>query len=89
MHYTPITRRVTVSGGFHNAPEIALRARPDPRGGIQLSTGQAKRLLRHMCWITGCICDIRHGWVIEGVTRDELSEALYHAQRQIEDRRYK
>ena len=76
---TNITTLVTVSGGFHNAREINIRAKVDPRGGIKLSEGQAKRLGNHMCGIKGCICGMHHGWLVDGVTRDELSEAISEA----------
>ena len=73
------TKQITISGGFHNAGEITLRARVDPRGGIKLSEGQARRLGRHMCGVKGCICCMHHGWLVEGVSRRELSEALLDA----------
>lgn len=73
------TKTITVSGGFHNASEITIRAKVDPRGGIKVSVGQAKRLGRHMCGVKGCICGMHHGWLIDGVSRSELSEALADA----------
>lgn len=73
------TTLVTVSGGFHNAGEINIRAKVDPRGGIKLSDGQAKRLGNHMCGMKGCICGMHHGWLVEGVSRGDLSEALADA----------
>lgn len=73
------TKQITVSGGFHNVGDITLRAKIDPRGGIMLSAGQAKRLGDHMCGVKGCICGMHHGWVIDGVTRGDLAEALMDA----------
>ena len=70
------TKTITMSGGFHNASEITIRAKIDPRGGIVLSEGQAKKISNHMCGVKGCICGMRHGWIIEGSDRGELSEAL-------------
>ena len=73
------TIEFTVSGGFHNAGEITMRAKSDSRGGISLSTGQAKRLGNHMCGIKGCICGMHHGWLVDGVSRSDLAEALTDA----------
>lgn len=73
------TKQITISGGFHNASGITIRAKIDPRGGIVLSQGQAKRIGSHMCGVKGCICGMHHGWVIEGSDRGELSEALNEA----------
>jgi hypothetical protein len=73
------TKQVTVSGGFHKADEITIRAKVDPRGGIKLSQGQAKRLGNHMCGVKGCICGMHHGWLVSGVSRNDLSEALADA----------
>jgi hypothetical protein len=73
------TTTITVSGGFHNADEITLRAQIDPRGGIKLSEGQAKRLGDHMCGVKGCICGMHHGWLVRGISRNDLSEALADA----------
>ena len=70
------TKTFTVSGGFHGASEITLRAKIDPRGGIKLSAGQAKRLDGHMCGVPKCICGIHHGWLIDGVSKNDLSEAM-------------
>lgn len=73
------TKQITVSGGFHDADEITIRAKVDPRGGIKLSQGQAKRLGDHMCGVKGCICGMHHGWLVSGVSRNDLSEALADA----------
>ena len=70
---------VTVSGGFHSASEISLRAKVDPRGGIKLSDGQAKRLGNHVCGIRGCICGMHHGWLVDGVSKGDLAEAMHDA----------
>jgi hypothetical protein len=70
------TKTITVSGGFHNADDITIRAKVDPRGGIKLSQGQVKRLGDHMCGVKGCICGMHHGWLVRGVSRNDLSEAL-------------
>ena len=69
----------TVSGGFHNASEITMRAKVDPRGGVVLSQGQAKRLGDHMCGVKGCICGMHHGWLVDGLSRGDLAEALMDA----------
>lgn len=74
------TKQITVSGGFHHAGDITIRAKVDPRGGIKLSAGQVKRLGDHMCGIKGCICGMHHGWLVEGCTRNDLSEALMDAE---------
>lgn len=76
------TQNFTVNGGFHNVGEIAMRAKIDPRGGIQLSPAQARRLEAHMCTYKGCICGMHHGWLIKGVSRNDLSEALMDANAQ-------
>lgn len=70
------TKTITISGGFHNAGEITIRAKIDPRGGILISNGQAKKIRSHMCGVPGCICGMRHGWIINGSDSDELSEAI-------------
>lgn len=73
-------KQITISGGFHNAGAITVRAKIDPRGGITLSQHQAKRIGDHMCGIRGCICGMHHGWLIEGSDRNEISEAFRDAQ---------
>jgi hypothetical protein len=73
------TKQITVSGGFHNAGDITIRAKIDPRGGIKLSAGQAKRIGSHMCGIKGCICGMHHGWVIDGVSSGDLAESIADA----------
>ena len=70
------TKMVTISGGFHNAGVITVRAKIDPQGGFMVSEGQAKKISKHMCGVEGCICGMHHGWNIEGSDRGELSEAL-------------
>ncbi len=70
------TKTVTISGGYHNASEITIRAKIDPRGGIIVSEGQAKKISNHMCGVKGCICGMHHGWIVEGLDRGELGEAL-------------
>ena len=74
------TKKITISGGFHNASDITLRVRIDPHGGIAISPAQFNRAGRHMCGVSGCICGMHHGWVITGSDRAELSEAFYAAQ---------
>lgn len=74
------TKSITISGGFHNAGEITVRAKLDPRGGIVLSQRQAKMIGNHMCGMTDCICGMRHGWEIAGSDSNELSEAFQAAQ---------
>ena len=71
--------KVTISGGFHNAPNITIRPKVGPNGEIILSAGQASRIYRHMCGIKGCICGPRHGWEIEGASRYEFLDALMRA----------
>ena len=71
---------VTISGGFHNASDIVVRAKVDTRGGIKLSTGQAARINRHMCGMKGCICGMHHGWLVDGASMNDLSEAMYEAE---------
>lgn len=73
------TKKITISGGFHNAGAITIRAKIDPRGGIILSPAQARRVGNHMCGVKGCICGMHHGWEIEGSDRGELSEAFNEA----------
>jgi len=70
------TKTITISGGFHNAGEITIRAKIDPRGGILISERQSRKISNHMCGVPGCICGMHHGWVIEGSDRGELSEAI-------------
>ena len=79
MAKTAKTANVRVSGGFHNAGRIALRLKPGPRGGVLLSQHQAKRLGDHMCGIKDCICGMHHGWEVEGVSRNDLAEAIQDA----------
>jgi len=43
------TKTITISGGFHNAGEITIRAKIDPRGGILISEGQAKKINKSIC----------------------------------------
>lgn len=74
------TKQITISGGFHNAGGITIRAKIDPRGGITISPAQANRVGKHMCGLTGCMCGMHHGWEIEGSDRAELSEAFQIAQ---------
>lgn len=73
------TEIITVSGGFHNVNEITIRVKVDPRWGIKLSQGQNKRLGKHMCGVKGCICGMHHGWVVDGVNRGDLSDAIINA----------
>jgi hypothetical protein len=74
------TTTVTLSGGFHGASDITIRAKVDTRGGIKLSTGQADRINSHMCGIKGCICGMHHGWLVDGASMSDLSEAMYEAE---------
>jgi hypothetical protein len=73
------TIAINISAGFHNAVAITVRAKVDPRGGIKLSTGQAARINRHMCGVKGCICGMHHGWLIDGASTNDLSEAMAEA----------
>lgn len=66
-------KTVEVWGGFHNVASIKLRvdAANIPERQTQnacwleepgiLTEGQAKRLRRHMCGISGCWCGLQHG----------------------------
>lgn len=65
---------VTVSGGFHNSSPITLRLRAGA-----MSVGQYKRLTNHMCGIKGCICGMRHGWEVNGISLADLAEATQNA----------
>jgi hypothetical protein len=72
-------KKVTISGGFHNRPEIRIRARMSDDGRLVLSAGQVDRIWRHMCTYQGCICGLRHGWIIDGADRQDLAEAMAQA----------
>lgn len=74
------TKLITISGGFHNVGEIAIRAKIDPRGGIALSKGQSRKIGNHMCGMSGCMCGPHHGWDVEGCDKGDLTEAMYFAQ---------
>jgi len=51
-----ITRRkVTVSGGFHNVPEMAIYAKGS-RDDLTLSPYQVKKIKDHVCGVEGCRC---------------------------------
>ena len=65
---------ITISGGFHNSSPITLRLRDGA-----MSVGQYKRLTSHMCGIKGCICGMRHGWEIDGISPEALAEATQNA----------
>lgn len=73
------TTQITISGGFHGVADITVRAKHDAHGDIKLSSGQYKRINAHMCGVKGCICSIRHGWLIDGASRDAFVAALENA----------
>lgn len=73
-------KTITISGGFHNRPEIKIRARADD-GRLVLSSRQVDRIWRHMCTYHGCICGIHHGWHVEGADKRHLAEAMDDAVR--------
>ena len=64
------TQTITLSGGFHNSPNIDLRVKNNA-----LSIGQYKRLDKHMCGIKDCICGWR-GFDLSGIDRAAFSEML-------------
>lgn len=72
--------KITISGGFHNARPITIRATASADGVPTLSIRQMKRISSHMCGVAGCICGMSHGWEIDGTGRAELVEALQNAQ---------
>lgn len=74
-------KTITISGGFHNRPEITIRARTSDDGRLALSAGQVDRIWKHMCTYHGCICGMRHGWHIEGADQKHLAEAMDDAVR--------
>ena len=57
------TQKITLSGGFQNAPDIDLRVKNNA-----LSIGQYKRLDKHMCSVKNCICGWR-GFDLTGIDR--------------------
>jgi hypothetical protein len=63
-------KKITLSGGFHNAAPIVLRVKDDA-----LSLGQYKRLNKHMCGVDRCICGWR-GFDLEGIDRTTFSDML-------------
>jgi hypothetical protein len=67
------TQTITLSGGFHGAADIDLRV----KNGA-LSTSQYKRLDKHMCGISKCICGWR-GFDLSGIDRAAFSEMLTDA----------
>ncbi|MBT9154915.1 MAG: hypothetical protein DDT39_01601 [Firmicutes bacterium] len=71
-----MTKTFTVSGGFHNAEPITLRAKTRADGAISLSKRQADRIYRHMCGVEGCICARVGRWDLNGVLKSEFQEAL-------------
>jgi hypothetical protein len=73
------TTKIIISAGFHNVKPMHIRATTSGKS-ISLSIPQMRRITAHMCPVKGCICGMRHGWVIDGATRNELSEALQEAQ---------
>lgn len=59
---------ITVSGGFHNAGEIVVRARVreihNGNGHFLLATltdSQLAKIWRHLCGMRACICGGRYG----------------------------
>jgi hypothetical protein len=69
------TQKITLSGGFHGAPNIGLRVKNNA-----LSIGQYKRLDKHMCGIKDCICGWR-GFDLIGIDRAAFSQMLDDAER--------
>lgn len=67
------TQKITLGGGFHNAPDIDLRVKNNA-----LSTGQYKRLDKHMCGVPKCICGWR-GFELSGIDRAAFGEMLLNA----------
>ena len=63
-------KKITLSGGFHAAGRITLRVKDDA-----LSLGQYKRLNKHMCGVSHCICGWR-GYDLEGIDRATFSDML-------------
>lgn len=56
-----LTKKITLSGGFHNVPRIDLRVKNE-----ELSINQHKRLRNHMCGIKECVCGWRN-YDLEGI----------------------
>jgi hypothetical protein len=63
-------KKITLSGGFHNARRITLHVKDDT-----LSEGQYKRLDKHMCGVDRCICGWR-GYDLEGIDRSTFREMV-------------
>ncbi len=68
---------IKISGGFHNAPEITVRAKDG-----KLSVGQYKKIARHLCGFSGCVCGGANSAVV-GIDKSEfwemMNEASYYA----------
>lgn len=67
------TKKITLSGGFHNAAKINLLVKNNA-----LSEGQYKRLRKHMCGVNKCICGWR-GYDLNGIDQTIFSEMLVDA----------
>jgi hypothetical protein len=63
-------KKITLSGGFHNASRITLHVKDE-----KMSEGQYKRLDKHMCGVDHCICGWR-GYDLEGIDRATFSDML-------------
>ncbi|MBK5204911.1 MAG: hypothetical protein JJD98_05745 [Polaromonas sp.] len=68
------TTKVTVSGGFHNAGEIAILVKDG-----KLSTGQYKRLTNHFCGIKECVCGGVGRADVDGMPRRDFMEMVENA----------
>lgn len=66
-------KKITLSGGFHNARRITLHVKDE-----KMSEGQYKRLDKHMCGVDRCICGWR-GYDLEGIDKALFSEMLMNA----------
>lgn len=62
--------QVTISGGFHNRPPITLRLRDG-----HMSIAQYRRVKRHMCPVSGCICGV-HEWTVDGMDWPTFADAF-------------
>ncbi len=71
------TKTITISGGFHNVPEITVRVKDG-----KLSVGQYKKIASHLCGISGCVCGGGNADV-DGMDKNEfremMTEASYYA----------
>lgn len=75
------TLPITVSGGFHNAEDLLLRAKISPSHDgawwvAELSESQLAKISRHMCGMSDCCCGGEYGDVWEAPDGWERDSAI-------------